>query len=302
MIYVSCGYEKGIGLEVFLKSFLCLNNNYQNKFNLVVPVSSLEKTLCSMNLSYELLENSVKFSSQKLRCTFFEETNEPITTTSMNIIMKSITKNDIFLTLPSNKSEFFLNDENLAGHTEFFRRYFHQKNLTMNFISATESVLLLSDHISIGMVEKELELQNIIDKVRTSLINFPNERLINNVYFSGINPHCGESGIIGESDKVLTEVINLLSLEFKNIKFHGPFAGDTLHFKYSNKKQLFVYAFHDQGLAPFKLKNGLVGINLTLGMPFKRVSVDHGTASDIFGKNTASYQGMLFLLNEIELW
>ena len=216
--------------------------------------------------------------------------------------MNIISKNDIFLTLPSNKSEILLENVLVPGHTEYFRKYFSNNNLTMNFLSKSENVLLLSDHISISEVQNYLTHSNILNKVSTSLDNFPSNRDLKEVFFAGINPHCGESGQISTFDRILDQVIIDLRAQYLHIKFHRPLAADTLHFKFNNSEQLFVYGHHDQGLGPFKLKNGLIGINLTLGMPFKRVSVDHGTAVDLHGKNIANYQGMLFLLNEILGW
>ena len=81
--------------------------------------------------------------------------------------------------------------------------------------------------------------------------------------------------------------------------FSGPFSGDTLHHHQRlDKKQLFVYMYHDQGLAQFKSQYGLIGLNITLGLPFLRLSVDHGTAFDLYGKNKANISGMLFLFKQ----
>ncbi len=83
-----------------------------------------------------------------------------------------------------------------------------------------------------------------------------------------------------------------------NLNVIGYISGDTLHFhKKDNIKQLFVYMFHDQGLSKFKSENGVIGLNITFGLPFLRLSVDHGTAFDLYGKNKANISGMLYLIN-----
>lgn len=302
MIYVSSGYEKGIGLEVFLKSFICLNNSYQHNFTLVSSKSHISRTFKSINTHFNIVENSLFFSSSKLNCIFLDNTAPNLTSASMNKIMQLISIQDIFLTLPSMKSEIHFNGKIVAGHTEYFREFYGNHNLTMNFLSKNENVLLLSDHISIDEVQENLNFRSILKKVSCSLDNFPKHRSINEVYFAGINPHCGESGQISSFDTILDTVQAELCKLYPDIKFHKQMAADTLHFNFENSRQLFVYAYHDQGLGPFKLKNGLIGINLTLGMPFKRVSVDHGTANNIYEKNCANYQGMLFLLHEILNW
>ena len=71
-----------------------------------------------------------------------------------------------------------------------------------------------------------------------------------------------------------------------------------MQFSNTSNSDLLVYAFHDQGLAPFKTINGLLGINTTFGLPFVRFSPDHGTAFSLYGKDEANYQGMLYVLEE----
>ncbi len=303
MIYISQGHEKGIGLEIFLKSFLCLNKEYQKKFILSANKDSLVNTLDSIKLNYKISASSITIGSCVLQTHFLQQQNNiPQSTTSLLACMQSLSKDDILLTLPTSKDQLILNNRQLNGHTELFRSFYNNAEIGMLFIAPNCNVLLLSDHINTDQISSALNIDSVIKKVQLAIQFGIPHREIRDIYFSGINPHCGEHGNISNHDNVLIEAIDILKPKFPYINFYGPFAGDTLHFKFQNKNQLFVYAHHDQGLAPFKLKYGLTGINYTTGLPFKRVSVDHGTAFDLYGKNQANYLGMLYLLKELENW
>jgi len=304
MIYVSQGHEIGIGLEVFLKSFLCLNKKFQANFVLVCYKSTVVEHQKFLPIKMEIIDTIISLEgSSILNCIFLDENIVTTQTTAcLNYSLEKIHSSDILLTLPSSKDQFFFNKERLSGHTEYFRTYYGQKNIGMTFLAEDTNVLLLTDHISIDKVIDEITYDHIIIKVKLTLNSLHNFREINEIFFTGINPHCGEGGEISHSDKVISQAVDHLQGQFPKIKIHEMVAGDTVHFNMKSKNQLFIYAFHDQGLAPFKLKYGLSGINFTSGLPFKRVSVDHGTSFPMYGKNTANYSGMLYLLNEIEKW
>ena len=294
VIHVTAGLKKGIGLEVFLKSYLCLNSSSQKKFILYTQKSSLNETCALINISPDSLTLDIVYTAE----------NESQTLSAINLALKVIQPSDILLTLPSSKEEFILNNKIYSGHTEYFRETYHNSNLVMSFISKDLNMLLLTDHIELKNVGDLISEDLIISKVSTFLNSFKNIRLIHRIFFSGINPHCGENGLMGTDDKKIVSALSKLKKieKFKSIYINGPYAGDTLFFKENMKNDLFVYAYHDQGLAVFKQNNGLQGINLTLGMPFIRVSPDHGTAPDLYGKNQANYLGMNYLLNEILKW
>lgn len=303
MIYVSQGHQQGIGLEVFLKSFICLSKESAPLFHLVCYQEDLKKILDLCFLKYTILNETIILNSRKLKVTFLEKVKDSKTLDCLNHILDRIKPSDILLTLPTSKDQLKFENKNYNGYTEYLRYKYKNSNITMNFLSHDQSILLLSDHISIEQVPNNLSEENILEKTITTLDLLPALRNIKKIYFAGIDPHCGENGLISKHDSVFQEVLPKLRERYPEFDFYGPLPADTIHLKFHNTiNKLFIYAYHDQGLNPFKLRNGLMGINLTLGLPFIRLSVDHGTAFDLFGKNRANYLGMSYLVNEIVNW
>ena len=107
----------------------------------------------------------------------------------------------------------------------------------------------------------------------------------------GLNPHAGESGLIGKDEIWLTKLVRDLST---SIDIVGPLVPDAAFLPPNWKRHsVYICPYHDQGLIPFKMVHGFdSGVHLTLGLPFVRTSVDHGTAKDLFGKNKAEHGSM----------
>lgn len=173
------------------------------------------------------------------------------------------------------------------GHTGIFRRLFPNKKLFMSFVGKDFNVILATDHIPLNKIEKNL-LNEGLAPVLAAAKSF--KTLIKskkNIAILGLNPHAGENGLIGNAEK------KLFSRLPKGVM--GPLVPDAAFFKKNWKTySVFVCLYHDQGLIPFKMHHGQdSGVHLTLGLPFVRTSVDHGTAYDLFNKNIANSNSML---------
>jgi len=291
MIYVTEGHESGIGLEIFLKTFLLLSNAERKIIRLIVKKEDLHKNFADLKLSEKLFSELIVI--ENVKSTPFSSTNSLLTALDL------IKPEDILVTLPTSKDQLAINKVNLAGYTEFFRTYFNNKNISMTFKGIGQNVLLLTDHIALKDIPKTLTVDLIINKVKITLENFKKYfSEFDEVIFSGINPHAGENGLLGDEEKYIKQAILNLEKSYGKI-FKGPISGDTLHYLHDpSKKQLLVYMYHDQGLAQFKSLYGLIGLNITLGLPFLRLSVDHGTAFELYGKNKANISGMLYLFKQ----
>lgn len=178
------------------------------------------------------------------------------------------------------------------GHTGIFRHLFPSKKLFMSFIGKDFNIVLATDHIPLAQVEARLKKDNfkfIIQAAKNLQSLLKSKKKI---AVLGFNPHAGENGLIGNTEKILFS-----SKLPKN--FEGPLVPDAAFLKKNwARYSLYVCLYHDQGLIPFKMHHGQdSGVHLTLGLPFIRTSVDHGTAFDLFNKNIANPTSMVEAIN-----
>jgi 4-hydroxythreonine-4-phosphate dehydrogenase len=285
MIYVTAGHEEGIGLEVFLKSYLLLPKYQQSKFHLICHKETLDKNLelCSISLAHD-----------PIKTTFITE--KPYSTSALAKGVELCTSEDVLLTLPTSKDQLILDGKSVAGHTEYFREFF-KTEVDMFFKSDESNVLLVTDHIPLNKVSSTISKELIHEKTALCVKNY--EKYFNkltDIYITGINPHAGENGILGSEDSIVTEAISSLKKELTQ-NLHGPLPADGLLVnKEFAENKLFIYMYHDQGLAPFKSLYKTKGANISLGLPFLRLSVDHGTAFELYGKNQANYMGCYYVM------
>ena len=200
----------------------------------------------------------------------------------------AIRTNSDLITMPINKYE-IKKKNNFNGVTEFLGKLSKTKTY-MLMRGELFSIIPLTTHIPLKKVSKNFvnELINI-----DNLFKFldKNNFLFKNIIFLGINPHAGENGSIGHEEKLIKSKIKKLRDKFKNFKFKGPVSADSA-FKNIEKNSLYVSAFHDQALIPFKILNKRQ-INFTIGLKIRRFSPAHGTAKDIKNKNTAQIESFL---------
>ncbi len=182
------------------------------------------------------------------------------------------------------------------GHTDIFKRVCNNENIFMVFLGELFNVLLLTDHIPLKDVSNKIKSLNLID-VFQNIFDFKNQQLNFNLPMAllGLNPHAGENGILGDEELLLKPTLD----NFKDI-INGPFVPDVIFKqKYWKKFSIYLSLYHDQGLIPFKMAHdNKNSCQYSLGLPFIRTSVDHGTAKDIFGKDIANPQSMKFALTK----
>jgi 4-hydroxythreonine-4-phosphate dehydrogenase len=191
---------------------------------------------------------------------------------------------DALVTAPIHKS--IINESQLfTGHTEYIAHYTDTKNEVMMLTSKTMKVALVTTHVPLSQVSRLITAEKLEQTLRTIHRDLIHRFKINSpkIFVAGLNPHAGENGILGlEEINILTPVINKLKLE--GMLIEGPLPADTLFTeKYIQKADCFLAMYHDQGLAVFKHANFGLGVNVTLGLPIIRTSVDHGTAIDLAG-------------------
>ena len=296
MIYVSQGHEDGIGLEVFFKSCLMMSQERLNKISLVAYRDSVEKTIKTMRLPFEIGPQHMELSGLRLKCDWQERVHHSQSLSCLKFAMEKCDKSGVLFTLPTSKDQF----AGHAGHTEFFREYYKNDYLGMFFSGPRLKVLLLSDHIPLRELSTTLTQDLLYNRLSCSIASMARWKIpFAKILVSGLNPHAGEGGLIGDEDSRVAHIIQ--SLRKRNrFKIAGPFPGDSMYLEKTHNDDLLVYCFHDQGLGVFKGLKGLIGANITLGLPYPRVSPDHGTSFGLFGRNLADHRGCAFALKEAE--
>ena len=176
------------------------------------------------------------------------------------------------------------------GHTEYLAHLDGRKTYGMMLVNKYLKVVPATIHIPVRDITKYLNAELIEQTIKTTHQKLTSRFSISNpsIWISGLNPHAGESGTIGdEEQKFIIPIINKLRLKGFNLK--GPVSADTMF--YGKKRRNFdaaVCMYHDQALIPIKTLDFHSSVNLTIGLSFIRTSPDHGTAFDIAGKNLAN--------------
>jgi 4-hydroxythreonine-4-phosphate dehydrogenase len=198
------------------------------------------------------------------------------------------------VTGPINKERFQEAGFPFQGHTDYLASLCGKIPVTMMLAHDQLRVTLVTDHLPLTRVSRSLTSKKIMDTITRTYeglrhyFHLPSPRIA----VLGLNPHAGENGRIGtEEVKKIQPAVRLA--QKKGIQVEGPFPADGFFPTRRTSYDAVVAMYHDQGLIPLKLLNFEQGVNLTLGLPFLRTSVDHGTAFDIAGKNIASPASMI---------
>jgi 4-hydroxythreonine-4-phosphate dehydrogenase len=212
---------------------------------------------------------------------------------AINLLKNNVSNK--FINGPISKKTFLKKKFN--GITEYLAHRTKTKNFAMIIYNKNLSVCPLTTHLPIKYVNKKINKLEIINKVK--LINkFWRKEFGKQVKIgvTGLNPHCESIDSFSEDKKIILPTIkNLKKLKY-NIE--GPLAADTIFLKDNRKKfDLIIGMYHDQVLTPIKTLFEYDAINITIGLPFIRVSPDHGPNESMLGKNKSNY---LSLLNSIK--
>lgn len=209
-------------------------------------------------------------------------------------------KLDSMVTGPLSKQEVHKAGLNDVGHTDILKRVCGSQTSFMTFIGAKFSVLLVTGHKPVAEVEDHLSkelIERALQVAAEARVLLPGQSSKKPLGILGLNPHAGDKGIIGHFDQSVLEP--LIKKIGRKLGAQGPLVPDVAFLPENWKRYSFYVAqYHDQGLIPFKLVHGFdTGVHLTLGLPIRRSSVDHGTAKDLFGKNKANPGSMIEAIN-----
>lgn len=302
MIVVTQGHEKGIGLEVFFKALALSPKQWTPNCHLVAYKSTVQKHLKVLGIEGAISSEGIDLPTGLLQCSWLTTSKLPQSTVALEHGIECSEKNhnDILFTLPTTKDALRnpkKPTQRFLGHTEYLRARSKEPELGMFFSSNDLNALLITDHLPLKDVSKILNSSLLHKKLTISLEALKKiEPQLNHAIVAGLNPHAGEEGLLGSEEKKL--FVALKKVKVRGYKISGFYPGDTLLNQKQSNKDLLVYLHHDQGLAPFKSLMGTIGANITLGLPYIRLSVDHGTAFALYGKNSADPRGAFFCLRK----
>ncbi|OGQ34037.1 MAG: hypothetical protein A3F16_01835 [Deltaproteobacteria bacterium RIFCSPHIGHO2_12_FULL_43_9] len=274
---ISLGDPMGIGPEVSAKALSI--QLYPASFVLYGNKSSFDGAcrICNLKPSFDGFND-------------FEKPIEALRSATLDILDGKL---DLLVTAPLSKEAARVEEKDFSGHTEFLARLSSVKKATMMFVASDLKVSLVTTHIPLCEVPKRINAELLsltIEHTNHALKNLwgiENPRIA----ICGINPHAGENGLFGNEEiNVIHPTIH--NLNSKGFNLLGPFGADTI--LTPARKILYdavVSNFHDQLLPA--IKSHATSVNLTLGLPFIRTSVDHGVGYDIYGKNLANPSSMI---------
>lgn len=303
---ISVGDINGIGIEIILKTFedarmleLCtpilfasnrIISLHKKELNINIHVHSIDTVAKAVHNKI----NIVNVWKENVIVNFGKETEEggKYALLSLQAATKALRDNtiDILVTAPINKHNIQSDDFNFKGHTEFLEAHLEGESL----------MILMTDEIKIGLITGHIPVQEIAAAITPELltkkINLMYDSLVKDFGISkpkiavlGLNPHCGDSGVIGtEDDEIVKPTLEKIQAEGKLA--YGPYSSDSFFGTESYKRFDGILAmYHDQGLAPFKALSFGNGVNFTAGLSNIRTSPDHGVAYEIAGKGTANH-------------
>ena len=315
-ILIVAGEPNSIFLEIFFKSII--NNSFKSPLILIVSKDLLIKQMKSLgfdfkiNLINENYPNMSKLDNKKINIINvnynFKKSFEKISQKSNNYIAQcfklalKIIKKNRYLKLingPIVKKSFL--NEKFLGITEYLAQKTKKKNkVVMLIFNKRLSVSPITTHLALKDVHKHISKQKIYTHIKLITEFYKkNFKRKPKIAVTGLNPHCESNFKNCEEDTIIIPAIR--NLKAKNFKVEGPFPADTIFIQEHLKKfDVIVGMYHDQVLTPMKTLFGFNAINITLGLPFVRVSPDHGPNSSMLGKNLSDPKSLIEALKFLD--
>ena len=314
-IIIVGGEPNSVFLEIFFKSLK--NNNYKSPLIIVVSKKLLQQQMKKLGFTFKIndidktIKNFHKLDNSKINLINvdynFKKCFEKITSKSNKYINKTfeialdiIKQNNLskFINGPVSKKT-FLKGKSL-GITEYLAKKTKKNKVVMLIFNKNLSVSPLTTHLALKDVYKKITKQKIYTHV--NLINDFYKKKFNKlprIAITGLNPHCESNFKDSEENKVIIPAIKKLRL--KNTKINGPFPADTIFIKSLLKEyDVIIGMYHDQVLSPMKALYNFDAINITLGLPFTRISPDHGPNYSMLGKNLSDPKSLIQALKFLD--
>lgn len=288
IIGITMGDPAGIGPEVIGKVLL---NKDINK--ICTPIVIGDKRYFKRRLNVLDLENAdpLKIQTGKVSALAGKAAIDYIDTAVQLVKAGDI---QAIVTAPINKESVGLAGLKFPGHTEYLAHLAKTKKFAMMLAGGSLRVALVTTHLALKDVPRNLTRENIEDVISLTYVSLQRwfGKKKPKIAVCSLNPHGGEGGLFGDEEQRFIKPA-IEESKKKGGQVEGPFAADTLFVKANQGLyDAVVVMYHDQGLIPLKMASFGKAVNITLGLPFVRTSVDHGTAFDIVGKGIADTGSM----------
>ena len=314
-IIIVGGEPNSIFIEIFFKSLK--TNTYKSPLIIIVSKKLLQAQMKKLGFTFKInvinktLNDFSKLNNNQINLINvdykFKKCFDKITSKSNKYIdetfktaLNFIKQNNLskFINGPISKKS-FLKGKTL-GITEYLAKKTKKNDVAMLIFNKNLSVSPLTTHLALKNVHKKITKQKIYKQV--NLINsFYKKKFkkLPRIAITGLNPHCESNFQNSEEDKIIIPAIKKLRL--KNTKINGPFPSDTIFTKVLLKKyDVIIGMYHDQVLSPMKALFGFDAINITLGLPFTRISPDHGPNYSMLGKNLSDPKSLVQALKFLD--
>jgi len=307
IIGITIGDPAGIGPEILLKGYEKIKK-IKGFFPFIIgdiPVIERNLKLLKLKLKIKKVEKREEIEDGFLNVfspDIIKDRNFPIGyeneicgNASFNYVISGINlwKNNVIdglVTLPISKKAWVIAGYNYSGHTELLAEKLNEKKYAMVMIAGKYRVLLITTHIPLKDIVKNLNKDLIVEKVEIGY-EFLKRLKIRDplIGICGLNPHSGENGVLGREE---IEIIKPAIEEIKKrgIKIEGPFPADSI---YRKDFDMIIAIYHDQGLIPLKTFYFEKLVNFTAGIKIIRASPGHGTAFDISYKNKGNPESFI---------
>ncbi len=314
LLGITAGDSSGIGPEVLLKAFdrqeialpvvvfgdLSVLDYYRGVLKLAVPllrIASPSECLPGfLNVIDLRIMGPEDVTTGSLNAKSGHAAREYVVAATLSALEGRI---DAVVTLPMNKEATQLSDPGFVGHTELIGGLCGVKEVTIMLVSDQLIVTHVSTHVSLSRAIELANKERICTILKLTCDAVRKLRENPRIAVAGLNPHAGENGLFGDEDtKEIRPAVEWAQAQ--GMPVEGPFPPDTVFHMAVRKKRFdaIVCMYHDQGHIPLKLLDFEGGVNVALGLPIVRTSVDHGTAFDIAGRGVAS---TLSFINALEL-
>ncbi len=310
---ISCGDVNGVGIEIIIKAFLdgqFLHYGIPVLYAPLTVVNFYKKLFGYNQLSLNVIAKTQDAIQNKFNIINISDSEFIVEPGQANIISGKLALDsldcaigdlkqnliDVLVTLPINKQTVALNQHNFVGHTEYLLQKLDLNSNCLMFLCSNKiKVATLTNHLPISKVAKNINYKILSEKIKILLESLKKDFSIPTpkVAILGLNPHAGDSGLIGsEEAKIILPIIREF-FELGNLVY-GPYSSDAFFGSGSYKSfDAVLGMYHDQSLIPFKFLSFGGGINFTAGLPVIRVSPDHGVAYDIAGLGKADPNSLI---------